>query len=516
VILPAVDRELAERARRSFSAFVAEAWPLVEPTRPYLSTWHGDAICDHLEAVTRGEIRRLIITVPPGTAKSLRVSVLWPAWLWAIDPSWRTLFASYADQLAEQHSGKCRRVIESEWYRTHYSGPAGWSLEHDQNRLHDFANTRTGVRFCTGVGGGATGNRGDVIVIDDPLKAQDAYSKSAREGAIEWFTGTMTSRLNDLTTGRIVIIMQRLHEEDLAGHLLRAGGYEHLCLPSEFDPDRRAVTYHDLGGERRAFWRDPREEPGALLFPEMFPRSVLDEAKSPRGMGVDMYAAQHQQSPTPAGGNMFKRSDWRFWKPDGVSTADAAGMAAQRPRGCYEGPALPRPAKLDRVLISVDGTFKRTERGSYVAIHVWGISGARRLLLDRVHERMDYDECERALLAVIARWPEAREKVVEDKANGSAIVNRLTDVLKIPGVVAEPSGTDSKEQRAAVHFLPCQRAGNVELPDGAPWIGEFIAEHDAFPLGRTNDDVDAGSQAMRRFEQPAVYDYVGALSRLRR
>ncbi len=503
---------LAERARRSFAEFIRQAWQWVPQVDPLVWGWHLDAMALHYEAVARGEIRKLLVNIAPGTAKSVVETVLWPAWIWTWWPECQFLSGSYADELAVRDSLRCRAVVESPWYREAFSGPAGWTLRADQNRKDRFANTAGGERYATSVGGGGTGERAHVIAIDDPLNALDASSKAARERAVRWLGQTILQRFVDPAMPRFALVMQRLHEEDPAAWLLEGGDIEHLLLPSEFDPLRRARTYRLVGtnGSRRRelLWEDPRTEEGELLFPARFPRAVLEAAKLPNNLGAEGYASQHGQSPVPPGGGMFKTSDWRFWKRDGYGSEVGD---APRPRGAYEGPAVPVPA-IEYYVVSVDGTFKKTARGSFVAIHVWGRAGAGRYLLDRVHERMDYDECERSLVGdrskgqefevggVLGRWPDYRFCVVEDKANGPMLINRLSNVLGISRVLAENPGTDSKEQRASVYSLPLQRSGNVYLPDGAPYLDEYIAEHAAFPLGKTNDDVDAQSQGLRHLE----------------
>lgn len=482
----------AQAARASLSEFVRQAWPLVEPA-PLVWGWHVEAICKHLEAVARGEIRKLLINVPPGHAKSLLVAVLFPSWLWIDRPEWRSIFASYSDDLSVRDSIRCRQVIESNWYQENFATPDGWRMRSDQNVKSYFVNTRSGFRLATSVQGRGTGDRGDLVVIDDPLKAQDAYSKAKRLEANRWLGQTMSNRFNDMQAGRMVMIMQRLHEEDPSGFVLEGGGWEHLCLPSEFDPANRSVTYHTVNGVRARFWADPRTEEGELLFPQKFPKEVLQEAKAPNQLGADGFAGQHQQRPTPATGGMFKRDCWRFWKPDGA----APDHIAQRPAGCYDGPALPLP-KLVKQIVSVDATFKETQSGSFVAIHVWGkAEGSGRFLLDRIKMRMDFDSTCKALKSICARHPRARRKIIEEKANGSAILSTLG--RQIPGMVGvEPEG--GKEARAAA-TQPYQAAGNVFLPDGAPWLDDYISEHAAFPLGKYNDDVDAQSQALNDLEQ---------------
>jgi hypothetical protein len=288
----------AELARRRLRDFIRQAWPVVEPARALIPAWHVDAIAEHLQAVSEGRIKNLLINVPPGHGKSLIVSVLWPAWQWIrteAGAQWRSLFASYDFGLATRDSVRCRALLESEWYRETFR-PA-WSLSSEQNEKGYFANTKSGFRISLSVSGRGTGFRGDAIIVDDPLNASDQYSQSARSAALFWFDNVMSSRLNDMESGSRVVIMQRLHELDLSGHVLAQGTYEHLCLPSEFEPERRSVT--SIG------WRDPRSEPGEILFPELYPRTVLDQAK--KDLGAAGYAGQHQQRPSPAEGGVLQR-----------------------------------------------------------------------------------------------------------------------------------------------------------------------------------------------------------------
>lgn len=495
-------RILAEKARRSgartFAAFVKQAWEYVPSVDPLVWGWHMDAMCSHLEEVAHGRIPKLLINVPPGHAKSVLMSVLWPAWIWTWWPKAQYIGASYAAELAVRDSVRCRAVIESEWYREMHSGPAGWTLRSDQNAKGYFVNTVGGERFSTGIGG--TGRRSHIIGIDDPLDAVEAHSKAARDNANEWIGQTLSQRFVDPKRPKMAMIMQRLHEEDPSGFVLQGKDWEHLMLPSEFEPDRRAVTFHyverandngTLGSFREEFWRDPRTDDGALLFPERFPKDVLESFKQPNALGADGYAGQHGQSPTPAGGGMFKKADWRFYKPDGAG----AEWNAPRPKGCTEIAALPLP-KMDREIVSVDAAFKDNPAGSKVAIHVWGRRGADRFLLFRQTEHMDYSTTKKNLKTICKMFPRARTKIVEDKANGTAIVNDLAH--DIPGFIAvEPEG--GKEARAAVG-QPYQRAGNVYLPDGAPWVDEYVGIFAAFPKGKENDDVDAQSQALRELE----------------
>src|SRR5271168_477551 len=251
-----VERECAARSLREF---VRQAWHVVEPATPFVPGWHIDAITDHLEAVTRGDIRNLLIYVPPRHMKSLLVSVLWPAWEWIAHPERRWLYSSYAATLSIRDSVKCRTLIESPWYQRFWGDR--YTLASDQNTKTRFDNNRSGYRIATSVGGTATGEGGDRIVCDDPHNVQDAESDSVRKATLDWFDVVMSTRVNDPRTAAMVVVMQRCHQRDLSGHLLEQGGYEHLCLPAEYEGPGRVTS---IG------FSDPRKEVGELLWPEQF------------------------------------------------------------------------------------------------------------------------------------------------------------------------------------------------------------------------------------------------------
>lgn len=444
---------------------------MVEPGTPLLWNWHIDAICEHLQAVTDGRIRRLLINIPPGHMKSLLVSVFWPAWVWARRPEWRALFSSYAMDLAIRDSVRCRDLITSEWYQEGFCPP--WGLKGDQNVKSFFENTRRGFRFSLSVGGRATGFRGDCVVVDDPLNAKEQYSKTARDECVFWWDKVMSSRLNDQRVGARVIIMQRLHEEDLAGHVIRKEGYEHLCLPTEFEPERLTGSGRDhIPAATRIGWRDPRTEPGELLFPTLFSAPVVTEAK--RDLGADGFAGQHQQRPSPADGTIFKRAWWQYYRQ--------------------------APAVFDVVIQSWDCSFKDTKGTDYVVGQVWGRLGADKYLLDQVRDRMDFTATCAALKSLSAKWSRAAAKLIEDKANGPAVISALR--RQVSGLIpVEPDG--SKVARA--HAVSADvEAGNVYLPEGATFTSDFVEELASFPNGTYDDQVDAATQALRRLSSGAT------------
>jgi hypothetical protein len=324
-----IDQELARRRLREF---VRQAWPIVEPSTPFVPGWHIDAIIEHLEAVSRGQIRNLLINVPPRHMKSLLVSVFWPAWEWIRWPERRWLYSSYAASLSIRDSVNCRRLIESPWYQRRWGRV--FSLTSDQNTKGRFDNNRTGYRLTASVGGAVTGEGGDRIVCDDAHNVQEAESDSIRKSTVDWFDIVMSTRVNDPRTAAKVVVMQRCHQQDLSGHLLEQGGWEHLCLPAEYEGPPCTTV---IG------WTDPRTEPGELLWPERFGRPEIDDLK--RSLGSYAAAGQLQQRPSPAGGGVFKVSVRESPWPDDNSGLDPVEFKLRiRPARASSCAAAVRPA----------------------------------------------------------------------------------------------------------------------------------------------------------------------------
>jgi len=267
----------------------------VEPSTPFVPGWHIDAIVEHLEAVTRGQIRNLLINVPPRHMKSLLVSVFWPAWEWTRWPERRWLYSSYGAQLSIRDSVQCRRLIESPWYQARWGDR--FALTSDQNTKGRFDNDRSGYRLSTSVGGAVTGEGGDRIVCDDPNNVNEVESDSVRKATNDWFDVVMSTRVNDPKTAGKVVVMQRCHQQDLSGHLLEQGDWEHLCLPAEYEGPPCVTS---IG------WGDPRLEHGELLWPERFGAQEIESLK--RSLGSYAAAGQLQQRPSPAGGGLLKNA----------------------------------------------------------------------------------------------------------------------------------------------------------------------------------------------------------------
>lgn len=507
-VLPSIDdvraekrRRAAAKARASLAEFIRQGWHVLEPTTPLEWNWHHDAICLHLQALLEDWMRKqrdpdfeqrfqnFLANVPPGSMKSRIVSVFMPAWMWLHWPSWRVLFLSSNPRVALRDSVYCRDVLRSEWYRQTFE-PA-WDFAEDQDAKGLYRNTSGGFRQAQGFSAKITGDRFDCIAWDDPHDADDVHSEVQREAVVERWDSAIANRLNDLRSSTRIGIMQRLHEADLSGHVLRQGGWEHLCLPMEHETTRACECATCSRGETAIGWRDPRTVEGEVLHPARFTADVLT---SERARGSYYYAGQFQQRPAPTASALFPRRWWRFWREPGA-------LPAPRPRGCdTEAPAAFLPASFDTVIQSWDCTFKDSDGSDYVCGGVWGAKGADRFLLYRVWARLDFTSTLREIRRVTELYPDAGAKLVEDKANGSAVINTLKS--EIPGIIAWNPGTSSKTARA-MSIQPQVEAGNVYLPESAEWVDAYVGEFESFPRAAHDDQVDMTSQALLRLARKA-------------
>jgi predicted phage terminase large subunit-like protein len=447
----------------SLGEFMRRAWPIVEPMTPFVPGWHLDAMSEHLEAVFHGQIRNLVINVPPRHCKSTEISVVFPAWCWVKAPELRFITASYANTLAVRDSAKSRIIIESDWYRREFR--IDWTLADDQNSKARYRNTRLGERIATSVGGSGTGEGADILIFDDPHNALEASSEAARREVKTYWDQVMSTRGNDPKTFRRIIVMQRLHEDDLCGHVLKDAGYDHLCLPAEYEGKRKATS---IG------WTDPRKTPGELLWPKRFGQQEVAQLK--KDLGSQGWAGQGQQRPAPAEGNIVKDSWWRFYRelPQGLTSH------------CQ----------------SWDLSFDATDNSSFVVGQVWACKGADRYLIHQFRDRVKFTGQLKAVLNMTESHPATDVKLVEKKANGAALIDTLKG--KVAGIIAvEPHG--SKEARAE-SVSPQIESGNVYLPhpDVCPWVNDYLHEWKVFPNGMNDDQVDATSQALQRLKKASV------------
>jgi len=460
--------------RRSLYEFVRAAWHIVEPAAAFIDNWHIGLICETLQAVSRLQIHNLVINIPPRHMKSLLVSVFWPAWAWIESPHLRWLTGSYAAPLAVRDALKTRRILQSPWYRQYFGDC--FELCGDQNMKSRYENNRTGYRLAFGFNAAVTGEGADILVVDDPLKAQDADSPVMRQRVNDAYDGTLTTRANDARSARRVIIMQRLHEDDLTGHVLEkmkmpgAPCYEHICLPTEYEPAR---FFSSIGRD------DPRTQPGQLLWPERFGEKENLAAKA--DLGLRGYAGQHAQRPAPAGGAVFQAAWWRGQN-----------------RCSYN------PGRVIGRWLSWDTAFKDGEQNDFSALTVWELLEDYRLSLRFAHwGRYQFPQLAKAVDDEGQRWARdgrLRGIVIEDKASGISALQTLQQAGGWIGdyLQAFQPGQYSKVGRARQASLWCER-GCILLPHPCPetpWLLDFEDMLYKFPSARINDPVDSMSQAI--------------------
>jgi len=456
-IVSEAEAEKADLAKNSLSEFVRQAWHVIEPATLYLHNWHIEAICEHLEAVTRGEIKRLLINMPPRHMKSIIVSVCWPCWEWIENPARRWLFSSYAQSLSTRDSLKCRRLIQSPWYQKNWGET--FKLTSDQNAKTRFENDKTGYRIATSVGGVGTGEGGDRIVCDDPHNVKEAESEAVRESTLEWWDQVMSTRANDPKTAAVVIVMQRVHEADLSGHVLDQGGYDHLCLPAEYEGKKH---YTSLG------WEDPREHEKELLWPERFNRASIDDLKI--RLGSRAAAGQLQQTPAPSEGGIWKREWFNYLR------------------------AIP---SYKQIVQSWDTAFKKGEENAYTVGTTWAEFQKGYCLIDLFRERVEYPDLKRAIVSYANKW-KPRAVLVEDKASGISVCQDLKRETRLP-IIQVKANKDDKLVRAGL-VAPLIEAGNVYLLENASWLADFLHECTFFPNSRFADQVDSTSQLLDYFQ----------------
>jgi predicted phage terminase large subunit-like protein len=441
--------------RNNLRAFVHKVFVTLNPGQSYTPGYPIDAIAWQLERVRRGELRRLIINMPPRSLKSITASVAFPAYVLGHDPSLRFICVSYSGELAKKHSNDFRAVLESPWYQSLFPETR---VGHFKNSEAEIELTARGSRLATSIGGTLTGRGGDIIVIDDPLKPSDAFSEPIRSAANQFFVNTLLSRLDDKRTGAIIVVMQRVHMDDLTGFLLSGSDEWHvLSLP--------AIAYFDEAIPLSAK-RTYNRKIGEALSPRE-PLDVLEAMKLQ--LGSDAFSAQYQQMPVPPGGAMIKR-DW-----------------VKRYREL--------PPKSERLLTlqSWDTASKGGPDNDWSVCTTWIVASNKRwYLVDVWRQRVDYPTLKANVLALANKW-NAQRVLVEDTGAGTSVVQELRS--QVGGIIAvTPQG--DKVARMAVASSKIE-AGQVFLPDRAPWLPELEAELFAFPGSHHDDQCDSISQALQ-------------------
>lgn len=474
-LIPPLGAIHAELARRSLAEFVKHSWQVLEPDDPLVWSWHMQAVCDHVQALLEGRIpkRNVVINIPPGSSKSRIVSVCAPAWMWIHRPGWRAIFSSTNPRVTTRDSSYCRNLLESRWYRESFQPK--WVLVGDQNTKTLYRNSAQGFRQAVSAGARVTGDRAHALFIDDPLDAALAMSDAARAAVIHWYDHAFANRLSHMRTGTRCLIMQRLHEEDLTGHVLKSGDWEHLCIPQEYVPPKK--TEDDPEPPKRVTaigWSDPRNVAGELLHEERFPAVELEKEK--KRLGSAGYAGQHQQDPEPAGGQMLKRAWWKFYKkPEGTPQQIIAALG------------------ITRVAVGGDTALSEEQSADDSSFHAIGEVENRFYVLDHHKEKMAFPELQRFAVNFAGKWPPAGMPIEgHGSASGKAIVQALKKETRLP--VIEVPNIDKVVRVARIS--PTVEAGVVYLPEGEPWVEDFIRSCAIFPRGAHDDDVDSFAVAL--------------------
>jgi len=449
-----VERELC---KRSLAEFAKRAWHVLEPAADLKWGWALDAICQHLEAVTDGRITRLLMNVPPGSMKSLLTGVIWPAWEWGPKgmPEMRFVGTAHEETLAIRDSRRCRDLIKSEWFQELWP----LQLANDLDGKREFGNVKKGSRQARAFTS-MTGVRGDRVILDDPISADNANSEAKLEAAKIAFTETLPTRVNN-DKSAIVVIMQRLNEKDTSGVILSMGlPYVHLCIPMRYDPTNHCRT--SIG------WEDPRTVEGELMFPERFGEEQVQELE--RTLGSYGAAGQLQQRPAPRGGGIIQTSWFGFWTH------------------------LP-PAEWR--IVTVDTAQKTGKENDYSVLECWARSQAgKAVLIDLIRGKWEAPEL---LTHARAFWIKQQNDIrvqvkdsvlrgmyVEDKVSGTGLIQ----TLRREGLPIIPVQRNSDKISRGHDAAPFIEAGNVVLPQDAPWLSDFLAEVEPFPGGAHDDQLD--------------------------
>jgi predicted phage terminase large subunit-like protein len=458
-----------ELVERSLKHFIEQAWPIVEPAYDYRSNWHIDAICDHLQAVRNSEIQQLLINVSPRCMKSLTCAVFFPAWVWTEEPVAKYLYSSYAQSLSTRDSMKMRRLVKSKWYQDKWK----ITFEQDENNKTKYQNQYTGYRLATSVGGMNTGEGGDYIFADDPHNVIEGESDAKRKAAIEWWDESMSSRLNDPKTGRRVVIMQRVHEVDLAGHLIESGDWVHLCLPMEFNPKKKCFI--EVTG-----FEDPRTEDGELMWPSHIGPKERDRLeKNLRAYG---WAGQYNQDPIPRKGTMLD--------VDLIEVRISPSAKIKKVLRCWDK-------------AGTEGAGARTA-GVKGAI----LANGRFCILDVKKGQWAASKRNKVMKQTAVLDGKKVRIWIEQEGGSGGKESAENSVKELAGYRAYAESPKGDKEMRAEPFAIQIAANNVEVIRG-DWTDEYLEEVRKFPVGKFKDQVDATSLLLKKLTDTGGKVHVG-------
>lgn len=443
--------------RQDLATFFQRAFRQLDPQTSLAWNWHLDLLADRLTQVYEGRLKRLIINVPPRSLKSLLASVAFPAWVLGKAPSTRLICVSYGQELAAKMARDSQSLLLAPWYQRAFNTRLS-----TRSATMDFETTEKGGRMATSVGGVLTGRGGDILIIDDPVKPDEALSDAQRLSANTWYDNSLYSRLNDKREGAIVLIMQRLHLDDMVGHVQGKEPWDVVSLPA-IAQERERWTYRTLLGPVTKV-----REPGELLHLGREGQTQLDAAL--QNMGSYDFSAQYLQAPVPQGGALIKL-DWLHR---------------------YEKHEVPE--RFEQIVQSWDTANKATELADYSVCTTWGIKGKKIYLLHVLRRRMDYPALKRAVKDQREAW-KANNVLIEDKASGIQLIQELKqEGLSVKGIMPE----HDKFMRMNAQTSQIEN-GFVRFPKEAPWLESYLQELTSFPASKYKDQVDSTSQALAWF-----------------
>jgi len=438
--------------RQNIAPFIQKTFSTISSGDPYLNNWHIAAIAWHLEQCVKGDIKRLIITLPPRSLKSIAASVAFPAWVLGLQPSKKIVCVSYSQELANKHAYDTRTVMQSDWYQQCFPNTR---LSAGKSAVHDFKTSRKGYRLSTSIGGTLTGRGGNLIIIDDPHKADEVGSDIVRQGVIDWFNSTLLSRLDNKKEDVIIVIQQRLHENDLAGHLLEQGDWIHLNLPAIAEEEQTIQVGDDQFYSRQI---------GDVLHPQREPLEILDKIK--RGLGSYRFAAQYQQNPAPLGGGLVQ---WNWFKR-------------------YK--KAPSRNQNDLIVQSWDTASSVNETGDYSVCTTWLCKENQYYLLDVLRVQLNFPDLKQKMISHAETY-ESDLIIVEYASSGIPLFQEISSKTNLTIKYHTPRGDKISRMEAGTVLI---EAGQILIPEEAPWLAEFQREVVTFPKGKHDDQIDSLSQ----------------------
>jgi predicted phage terminase large subunit-like protein len=445
--------------RRDLMSFIERSFYELNPQTPFSKSPHIEVLASRLEACRLGKTKRLIVNLPPRSLKSHTVSVAYAAWLLGHNPAIQIICASYGQELADKHARDCRTLVASEFYRGLFPRT---HLSSEKRSVNEFLTTAEGFRMSTSVGGVLTGRGADIIILDDPLKPDEALSETRRTSVNDWYDNTLVSRLNSKENGIIIIVMQRLHQDDLVGHVMGQQDWEVLSFPAIAEEDEVHLIENAWG--RRWFER----KTGEVLQPDRESRPTLEGIR--QTIGGYNFSSQYQQTPVPLGGAVVKTEWLKYYDPGDL------------------------PERFICMLQSWDTANKSGELNDFSVCTTWGATFDRYYLLAVFRRRLDYPDLKRAVHEQ-ARQHRTEIVLIEDKASGTQLIQDL----KVEGLCGvkpyEPLPGNDKILRLYAQSAEFE-SGRVLLPRSASWLDEYVREITGFPGSKYDDQVDSTTQAL--------------------